>query len=1289
MQRDALTSNWKNCVQAAIATLVAITWFTAPAARAADSSPPEWENEQVNRVNTELPHATSIPFADRDSAMTGDASKSSFYQLLNGKWQFHFSKRPEQRPVDFYKVDYNVSQWGPINVPGDWQPQGHGVAIYTNFTYPFFRDPPRVMGDPPKEYTAYNDRNEVGSYRRDFELPANWTDHEVILHFDGVESAMYVWVNGQKVGYSEDSYTPSEFRISKYLKPGKNTLAVEVYRWSDGSYFQDQDFIRLSGIFRDVYLVAEPMTYIRDIKSEPKLDSNYENATLAVAAKVRNVSNKPAKRTVRYELLDDAGKSIVTGDATADIQPDSEAELKLNGAVPRPAQWTAETPNLYTLLVTLLDDAGKTVTVERSRIGFRTIEIKNAMVLINGHPVKFKGVNRHETDPDTGRYVTHDSMLRDIKIFKTHNINTVRTCHYPNAPEWYRLCDEYGIYVVDEANLETHGMGYGEQSLSRDPKYRQVHIDRSVHMVERDKNHACVIFWSYGNEAGPGENFAAVRDAINALDTTRIKHYEGNSDYADVKSVMYPSVKSVEAQGQSDGSTPFVICEYAHLMGNATGNLKEYWDAIDPYPRNIGGCIWDFVDQALRLPAPAGRTSPDGRDYFFGFGGDFGDKPNDGNFCANGLVPPDRSLTPKIAEVKRVYQYVKFAATDPATGKIALQNRYGFRSLKGLTVDWSLMQDGVAIAKGNCPAPAIAAGSDGEVQLALPKFEKLAGSQYAIDVSLNLSEPTKWADAGFSIAATQLELPSPPAMIADFSAMPKVSIAKLNGGTEISGDHFKLHFSGASLDSFRSGDRELLKSGPELQVFRAPGDNDNWIRQTWYALGLDRLNPEFVDGSSKQISDSVARYTSTRKWLGNNVTFLETVTYTVFGDGTVDLVSQMSSSDESLVLPRSGVRMFLPKECNQVTWLGRGPHENYPDRFTSADVGVYSKTVAEMFEPYVRTQFMGERTNTSWVALTDHDGTGLLVSSLDKFAFSALNFTEQEIAETKHPVDLKVRDDVVLSLDSAVLGLGGASCGPRVLEKYEVRAVPHVLHVRFKAITGLQNTSTIARLDYPMTAPVAIGRDGSGKLYLASATKDATIHYSINGGPAQVFTTAIPFFDGGTIAATADRNGLLTSAQMQHSFPRMLDRSAWKITSSSEQVGEGDAKHAIDGDPNTFWHSQYSPAQGKPPFDVVLDLGKNELLNGLRYLPRQDADNGHVKEFEVQTSTDNKQWTTAINGRLRDSNDWQTLRFKRPTIARYVKFIHESEVRGRSLATIAELDVITADKPASEKSSVR
>jgi len=722
--------------------------------------PFDWENPAVIGLNKEPAHCTLMPYADIESALDGRRESSPFYRSLNGKWRFNWVRKPADRPKDFYQTDYDVSQWDEIPVPSNWQMHGYGRPIYLNMTYPYPANPPYI----PHDY------NPVGSYRREFTLPRAWDGRQVLLHFDGVKSAFYVWINGGLVGYSQGSMTPAEFNITKYLQPGKNTLAVEVYRWSDGSYLEDQDMWRLSGIYRSVYLFATPKVHIRDFFVRATLDEQYRDGILTIRPKLAAEAEADLRQwTVQAQLYDDQDDSVLAKPLKIDAQRiqkerypqrDNVNFALLEAKVPEPQKWSDETPNLYTLVLTLHDAQGRVVEAESCKVGFRKVEIKNGQLLVNGHSIKLFGVNRHEHDPDHGRAIPRGRMIQDIKLLKKNNINAVRTSHYPDDPYWYELCDRYGIYVIDEANLETHGQG---GFLSNQPAWHSAFVDRAVRMVERDKNHASIIFWSLGNESGCGPNHAAMAAWIHDYDPTRPIHYEGavgdpkDPYYVDVISRMYARIHQIVGIATNPvDDRPMVLCEYAHAMGNSVGNLKEYWDAIRAHRRLIGGFIWDWADQGLRKYTPEGEM-------FWAYGGDYGDNPNDGNFCFNGLVQPDRKPNPSLAEVKKVYQRIHVTPIDALNGVFSIANEYDFVSLDFADVLWELTCDGVVVQAGKLAALTLQPEAKQEITIPLTEPEPKSGAEYWLKIAFALAEDTAWADRGHVVAWDQFPVAAEPA----------------------------------------------------------------------------------------------------------------------------------------------------------------------------------------------------------------------------------------------------------------------------------------------------------------------------------------------------------------------------------------------------------------------------------------------------------------------------------------------------------------------------------------------
>lgn len=818
----------------------------------------DWENPQVLGRNKEPAHVTLTPYADEQTALTGDRAASPYFQLLNGDWKFHWAPNPDSAPADFYREDYDVSDWDTLPVPSNWQMHGYDRPIYTNVVYPFS---PEICPRVP------HDDNPTGSYRTTFTIPETWAGRQVFLVFDGVDSAFHVWINGQMVGFSKDSRLPAEFNITRYIHPGQNTLAVRVYRWSDGSYLEDQDMWWLSGIYRDVYLFATPTVHIRDFWARTEFDAAYRNATLRLRVHVKNYGDTPAPpHAVIATLFDAEGRTIFIAPVTSGVPMAQRTEVifHLEREIASPRQWSAEDPYLYTLLLTLKGPDGTILEVESCKVGFRQVEIKDGQLLINGVPVLLKGVNRHEIDPDRGRAITVDSMIQDIRLMKQFNINTVRTSHYPNHPKWYELCDEYGIYLIDEANVETHGLW---DKLTKDPLWKEAFLDRAVRMVERDKNHPSVIIWSLGNESGYGPNHDAMADWIHTNDPTRPVHYEsaGHAPIVDIVSVMYPPIDRLIRLATRPGETrPLLMCEYAHSMGNSTGNLKEYWDVIRSHQRLIGGCIWDWVDQGLRKVAPNGEP-------YFAYGGDFGDQPNDGNFCINGLISPDRQPHPGLWEYKKVLEPVWVEPVDLLAGQVRVINRYDFSDLSGLNITWRLVADGQVLQSGELPRLSLRPGESQVVTIPFTPPALKPGTDYWLMIHFTLASPTLWADKGHEVAWAQFQVPFavPAGPVLSVSELLELTLAESGGIITVRGRDFTLTFdkSAGTIARLQYAGREMVKRGPKLNLWRAPTDNDanTWGEEKaairWREVGLDHLQEQIQEVMASQIAPQVARIT--------------------------------------------------------------------------------------------------------------------------------------------------------------------------------------------------------------------------------------------------------------------------------------------------------------------------------------------------------------------------------------------------------------------------------------------
>jgi len=1020
----------------------------APAAKA-NPAVNDWEDPQIIGRNKEPAHCTLMPFNNKRAALKGDRGGSPFCRSLNGRWDFHWVNKPADRPVEFYRPDYDVSGWDKISVPSNWQLHGYGRPIYLNIPYPFPAKPPHI----PHDY------NPVGSYRREFTIPAEWKGRQIFLHFDGVESAFYLWVNGEKVGYSQGSRTPAEFNITGYLRPGTNILAVEVYRWSDGSYLEDQDFWRLSGIFRDVYLFSTADLHIRDFRIRTELDEQYRNAVLKVTTRIKNYSKQPrGNYAVELDLFNNEGVPISSKPLISfkmgDIAAGKEGLFNSNTDIINPKKWSAELPNLYRALLTLKEEQGEIVEVVSCDVGFREVEIKNGQLTVNGKAIMVRGVNRHEHDPDTGHYVSVESMIQDIRLMKQSNINTVRTCHYANDPKWYNLCNRYGLYLIDEANIESHGLGYKpKKTLGNKPEWKKAHLDRTIRMVERDKNHPSVIIWSLGNEAGDGVNFKATSDWIHQHDPTRPVHYERAQErpHTDIVCPMYHSIGKIVKYARSNPYRPLILCEYAHAMGNSVGNLQDYWDAIEAYPHLQGGCIWDWVDQGLR------KRTPDGRE-FWAYGGDYGDKPNDGNFCCNGLVQPDRKPNPSLYEVKKVYQRIKVAPVDPIAGRVSVRNKYEFRNLDFVDVLWELTENGKIIQKGKLARLSLPAGKKREITVPFQKPPLKSGSQYHLKVSFALAEDELWADRGHVVAWDQFELPF------DVPTAPKANIAVMGGlkleytpqAVIVSGGDFVITVgkdSGA-IESFIFRGRELIASALAPNFWRAPIDNDEGNKMpkrlsVWRKAGSDR---KVNSVAAERLSKKVVRI-DVKATLPAASDSAYRSTYTIYGSGDVIVESSIEPEGKLPNLPRFGMQMAMPGEFDQVRWYGRGPHESHWDRKTGAAVGLYSSSVEEQIHVYVRPQENGNKTDVRWLALTNKDGTGLLAVGMPLLSVSAWPFTMWDLERADHIHELPRRDTITVNLDYKQMGVGGDnSWGARTHPEYTLPARPYSYRFRLSPI---------------------------------------------------------------------------------------------------------------------------------------------------------------------------------------------------------------------------------------------
>ena len=994
----------------------------------AQSQQNDWENPEMIGQNKLPAHNTSISFPNATDAMKVDIKSSSRYKSLNGQWKFAWVPVPDQAPVDFFKEDYPDATWKNIPVPSNWELQGYGTAIYTNIIYPFTVNPPFIAKED----------NPVGCYRTEFEIPMDWANMQITLHFGGVSSAFYVWINGVKVGYSQDSCLPAEFDITPYLKKGKNSMAVKVYRWSDGSYLEDQDHWRLSGIQRDVYLAASPKFQLYDFFVKTIFDHHYTDAELQIQAKVKAFGiETPKGWSVEGQLYDDQGKPVLEKSMTVETdrlvrrfwpQIDRVPFADLKATVKNPKQWSAEFPNLYTLVLSLKDDKGNIVEAKSSKIGFREVKIKDGELLVNGKSVLLYGVNRHDHSQTGGKVISDEEMINDVTLLKQFNFNAVRTSHYPNNPKWLELCDQYGIYLIDETNIETHGVGGW---LANEPQWHNAFVERAIRMVERDKNHASVIFWSLGNESGYGPNHAAMSGWIKDYDDTRYIHYEGaqymngaqDPPGVDMISRMYVSIdKMVALANHPTDKRPVIWCEYAHSMGNSLGNFYQFWDAIRANKRMIGAFIWDWKDQGIL------QTDAKGKKYW-AYGGDFGDKINTGNFCINGVIAADGTTKPVTWEVKKIHQPVVIKAVSLLKGDLLVTNWHHFTDLSVYDITWQLEEDGKVIQEGSLPALKTLPAASERINVPFQKPDLKSGSDYYLKVVFKTNQDNIWAKKGHVVAWEQFDLPFEvaPAPFASLDGFGSVKSVETATGVTITGDGFEATItkSDGLLSSYKLKGKEIIVVPLAPNFWRPPTDNDVGGRMPqrlgiWKDAGKER---SVKSVSLYQINDKVARVSveSTLDKVHSNLS----TSYTVYGNGEILVNYDFVSGGGLPDLPRIGMQMQIHGDFDKFEWYGSGPHETYWDRNMGSAVGVYALSVKKDFYQYVRPQESNNHWNTHWAKLTNTTGEGIVISAENPLNFSAWPYTMEDIEAAKHINELPDRDIITLNIDHLQQGVGG------------------------------------------------------------------------------------------------------------------------------------------------------------------------------------------------------------------------------------------------------------------------
>ena len=1232
----------------------------------------EWESVEELALNKEYPRAYFFSFDNEAQAAQVRPEKSPYWLSLNGQWRFHWCKTPDERPKDFYKTNYDASGWDMTPVPSNWNVQGiqkdgklkYGLPIYVNQPVIFYHERKvddwrqGVMRTPPQTWTTYEYRNEVGSYIRYFEVPRQWKGREVYIDFDGVDSFFYLWINGKYVGFSKNSRNAASFNISKYLKKGQNKLAVEVYRNSDGSFLESQDMFRLPGIFRTVALRSTPKVQIRNLNVLTDTD-NLSDWQLKVTAEVRNLGKKEAKdyrlqyAVYKNILYKDDAQKVDALQATSEVQavaPNAIEKVSAAIDVKQPDMWSAEAPNRYVLVAQLVDKKGKVIETVSTYFGFRKVEIKDTKAeddsfgnagryfYVNGKPIKLKGVNRHETHPEQGHVVTHAQMEEEVMLMKRANINHVRCSHYPPDPYWFYLSDKYGIYLEDEANIESHEYYYGKESLSHPKEWEKAHTARVVEMVEAAYNSPSIVIWSLGNEAGPGQNFVTAYNHLKTLDTSRPVQYERNNDIVDMGSNQYPSVAWVKgaATGKYDIKYPFHISEYAHSMGNAVGNLADYWEAIESSNYICGGAIWDWVDQALT------NYTPDGKPYA-AYGGDFGDFPNDGQFVMNGIIFANRSPKPQYYEVQKVYQNIKVKKLSFDTFQIT--NKSYFEPMEGYEGVWKLYRNGELVEERSFDVSPLKPQKKGIVTIAPKRMD--SKSEYIVVIEFRQAADRPWAKQGFVQAREQFiiqEAGQKPAIatVAEGSALELSPDQKMIVGKDFS---VMFDFDKGTIETLRYGNNTIIEnSGLALNAFRAFTNNDRWAYQQWFAKGLHNLQHKALAKSVKANADGSYSYSFTvqsqapngakieggtasgrnkiveltdRAFTDEDFRFVTNQVFTVYPDGSIEVQASIASNDDFVNLPQLGYLVTMPKTYFRFTYYGRGKQDNYPDRKSGAFLGIYESDVLKEVVNFPKPQDMGHHQDSRWAALTNMRGAGAIFVGTQPMDVAALPYTAQEMTLAGHPFELPNPSASYLQLNIATTGVGGNSCGPTPLQRDRVMATQH----RFGFIIR------------PAQAKLAEAANVSA-------------------------STEAPAFVAGLINRST--------------IPMKV------IFASSEEVGAGNASHLVDGNPNTIWHSAYSVTVAKHPHWVDFDLSKEVSFKGISYLPRTDeAGNGDVKDFSISVSDDAKTWKEVHKGSFSyNRGTVQQVLFKSPVKARYVRFTALSEQYGQDFASGAEFGLI-------------
>ena len=1271
--------------------IFALSIFTLGTFSAFAQTGKEWDNPLITSVNREAAHTIAIPMANASDVVSNDITKSPYYISLDGKWKFLWTKNESQVNTGIFAKDYNDQSWTDIDVPSSWQIFGiHNnknwdKPLYCNVAYPFSFNESNysVMADRPGWFSYNNDmKNPVGSYRRTFTIPADWAGRDVYVRFNGVGHGYYLWINGQRIGYSEDSYLPSEFNITKYLVEGENTIALQVYRFTSGSFLECQDYWRLTGIQRHCFLWSAPKSQIRDYFFTTDLDNTYTDAKANV--KVSLTGDVLTGGSVEARIEDNG---MVVASATKTIG--SAKELSLDMDAKNPRKWSAEEPNLYDLILTLKDKDGKAVDIRGGKVGFREVGIrKDGALLINGKRMVFHGVDRHDFSPINGRAISDEEIEQDIKTMKRLNINAVRTSHYPNDPIFYDLCDKYGLYVLAEANVECHAY----QKCSSLEQFRNAMVERSENHVKWMRNHACIFMWSFGNESGGGNNFSYVQDAIKALDKTRLTHYEGGSQYADVTSTMYGSYEHIAWVGSSrlneQNPKPHIQCENSHSMGNSMGNVREMFDLYEKYPSLTGEFIWDFKDQGLLTKNSAGKE-------YWAYGGDFGDNPNDNNFCINGLVMPDWSYTAKTYNTKKIYQPLEFKKAKLANGKLTflLKNKQAFLPSTAYDVKYELVwEDGTVADKGDITTE-VAADDSTTVTINTAAVTQNDNRELFVHFSASLKENTLWKNAGYTVAEEKLTVKNAVKPLYDLAALKNIdgelTISETSASVTVSTDAFKAVFSKSSgtLNSYSYNGVTLVNKPMKLNLFRLPTDNDGSKTGARDNMGIRNLT---VSGKGTEVTKSeddktvsISMKSLYKGTAGNE--FDVQLDFTVCINGDILTNAFIRPTATGAILPKIGFRLEMPSGMENLTWLGRGPWDSYVDRKEACLPGTYVSTVTDQLTNYIKPQENGTKQDVRWMSVTNAEGTGLLFSAPDMMSSSALHFRPEDNytngnTRAKHPTEFKTCAPTIVCLDAKTRGLGNNSCGPDVMEKYELHAGN--TSFRFFIMPLAKGTKQEAlydkaRVDMPVCQPVDCSRNKSGRIELKTNTPKATIYYSVDGGDFKKYTTAFANNNSCTVKAYCTSDGLLDSPVMTYSFDMFINKSGWKVVSVDSYQGGNDAKYAIDNNTGTFWHTAWGANEPKHPHTIVIDMARIYKVTAITYTARQDGNsNGMIKEYEAYLSTDGKTWgTVAVTGEFKNTTAEQIAKLSSAKAGRYLKLVAKSEVNNNAWSSAAEIGI--------------